>query len=68
MRTARLPKLGVIGVHRDRYNDGCVSRKAKFLGHHRVSLVLDHFFENNNGEWALREICKIKTSLKHIVH
>lgn len=68
MRTARLPKLGVTGVHGDRYSDGCVSRKANFLGHHWVSLVLGHFFERNNGEWALGEICKSKTSLKHIVH
>lgn len=68
MRTARLPKLGVIGVHGDRYNEGCVSRKANFLGHHRVSLVLGHVFERNNGVWALGEIRKSKTSLKCIVH
>lgn len=68
VRTAKLPKLGVTGTHGDRYNDGCTSGKADFLGHHRVSLVLSHFFERNNGEQALGEICKSKTSLKCIVH
>lgn len=31
-----------------------------------LQLVLSHFFERNNGEQALGEICKRKASLKYI--
>lgn len=29
VRAARLPKLGITGIHGDRYKDGCAFRKAK---------------------------------------
>lgn len=41
--SARLPKLGVTGIHGDRHNDGCTSRKANFLGHHWVIIGAKSF-------------------------
>jgi hypothetical protein len=43
VRAARLPKLGATGIHGDRYNDGCASRKANFLGHHWVIIGAKSF-------------------------